>query len=285
MPTPPPRLHVLLATDAPYGVVIRRAPTKTTCTIGWDRERDTFQVGQWVRARVYSDLSDLSPDGRHLIYYALDGRWESSLGGAYTGISRAPYLKALVLYRGIGRWSRSGYWVGPGRYRMLDGREPVRDCDEVAREPRGMSGAATWVRRLLSQQPVPAWLRATRVYEARLLRAGWRRTRPPVSSQLGLERWERTLANGWSLTKIIHDECRPRHDRAFGWEEHLVTGGMPAATVAQPNWEWADLDRDRLVYASGGSLWAVPLHDEGLGPPTCLHDFNGMEFEAIAAPY
>jgi hypothetical protein len=37
----PPRLHVLLARDTPYAVILRRGPSKTTCSIGWDRRKDT----------------------------------------------------------------------------------------------------------------------------------------------------------------------------------------------------------------------------------------------------
>jgi hypothetical protein len=56
---PPPRLHVLLARDAPVGLVLRRGPSKAVCAIGWDRKRDTFRVGQWLRGRIYERRSDL----------------------------------------------------------------------------------------------------------------------------------------------------------------------------------------------------------------------------------
>ena len=48
------RIHVLLAEEAPLGVVIRRGPSKQVCTIGWDRRRDEFQLGQWLRARTWT---------------------------------------------------------------------------------------------------------------------------------------------------------------------------------------------------------------------------------------
>src|SRR4051794_37027692 len=61
----PARLHVLLARDANVGLVIRRGPSKSVCTILWNRERDTFKLGQWMRGRIYERRSDLSPDGLH----------------------------------------------------------------------------------------------------------------------------------------------------------------------------------------------------------------------------
>jgi len=49
----PARLHVLLARDAKVGLVIRRGPSKSVCTVLWNRERDTFKLGQWMRGRIY----------------------------------------------------------------------------------------------------------------------------------------------------------------------------------------------------------------------------------------
>ncbi len=38
----PPRLHVLFARDTSGAVILRRGPSKTVCSIGWDRRTDTF---------------------------------------------------------------------------------------------------------------------------------------------------------------------------------------------------------------------------------------------------
>src|SRR5919198_4444283 len=92
------RIHALLASEAPLGVVIRRGPSKQVCTVLWDRRRDEFRLGQWLRGRIYERRSDLSPDGKHLIYFAMNGRWNSEAKGSWTAISRAPYLKALALF-------------------------------------------------------------------------------------------------------------------------------------------------------------------------------------------
>ena len=49
----PARLHALLASEAPVGVVFRRGPANSVCSILWKRDRDEFQIGQWLRARLY----------------------------------------------------------------------------------------------------------------------------------------------------------------------------------------------------------------------------------------
>ncbi|MDP9115214.1 MAG: hypothetical protein M3O20_16215, partial [Acidobacteriota bacterium] len=64
--TRPPRLDVLLASEAPVGVVFRRGPTKMVRMILWDRTNDKFKPGPWFKGRIFADRSDLSPDGRHM---------------------------------------------------------------------------------------------------------------------------------------------------------------------------------------------------------------------------
>src|SRR5690242_7373271 len=86
----PARMHVLLAREAKVGLVIRRGPSKSVCTVLWDRKRDTFKLGQWMRGRIYERRSDLSPNGKLLIYFAMNGHWESETKGAWTAISRVP---------------------------------------------------------------------------------------------------------------------------------------------------------------------------------------------------
>src|SRR4051794_29912992 len=111
----PARLHVLLASAARVGVVFRRGPAGTVCSIGWDRERDEYQVGQWLQARLYERRADISPDGKHMIYFA------ARAAGAWTAISKTPWLKATVFFEKGDRWlggglftSNSTYWVNGG---------------------------------------------------------------------------------------------------------------------------------------------------------------------------
>jgi hypothetical protein len=50
-------------------------------------------------------------------------------------------------------------------------------------------------------------------------------------------------------------------------------------------WEWAELDGKRLVWASAGKLFSARLTAAGLTSEHELYDFNEMKFEAIEAPY
>jgi hypothetical protein len=83
----PPRLSVLLASDAPVGVVLRRGPSKLVQLVIWDRASDKFKPGQCFRGRIYAERSDLSPDGRHMLYFAMGGlAWAiPATGGTWGG--------------------------------------------------------------------------------------------------------------------------------------------------------------------------------------------------------
>lgn len=97
-------------------VVFRRGPSKSVRTMLWDRKRDTFRMGQWFRGRIYERRADLSPDGKFLICFAMNGRPNTETGGSWTAISRTPWLKAIVLlakgdcWHGGGLFTRDCYW-------------------------------------------------------------------------------------------------------------------------------------------------------------------------------
>jgi len=98
MPRFAPRIHVLLASHAPVGLLIRRGPSKSVATLLCDRRPDEFKLGQWLKGRIYERRSDLSPDGKYAIYFAVNGKWSSESRGSWTAISRAPYLKAIAFF-------------------------------------------------------------------------------------------------------------------------------------------------------------------------------------------
>ena len=106
---PSPRLHIIFARRNPRAVVFLRGPSDWYHIILWDTARDTFENGAWFKGRIYEERCDLSPDGELLIYFALkNGRWNTSYQGAWTAISRPPWLHALTL------WPEGSTWGGGG---------------------------------------------------------------------------------------------------------------------------------------------------------------------------
>lgn len=271
----PPRLHVLLASAAPVGVVIRRGPSRQVCTILWDRRSDEFRVGQWLKGRIYERRSDLSPTGEYLIYFVMNGKWGGDAKGSWTAISRAPYLKALSLYPKGDCWHGGGLFTGERTYWLNDGdgHEVLRESREPRRDraftpPRAFGGECPGV------------------YYPRLMRDGWRLVEESSTGRLS-ERttFEKELPRGWTLRKRAHAQLDPPPGRGCYWDEHVLAHAESGRVEACPDWEWADRDGDRLVWAAGGMLFAGVVGSEGLSGSRVLHDFGGMTFERIAAPY
>lgn len=146
------RLHIFFATENDRAVILRQGPTKVFRLILWHRETDTFEDGQWLKHKVYEERCDLSPDGRHFIYFALSGDWTGDSEGAYSALSRPPYFTALSLFPegstwgGGGRFLDSVHYVATGDHDIIgrdEGlvrlfrREPSDDCPTGLRRADG----------------------------------------------------------------------------------------------------------------------------------------------------
>jgi hypothetical protein len=250
---PAARLHVILAREAPLAVVVRRGPAKEVCTLLWNRRTDEFTLGQWLRGRIYEDRCDLSPDGRYFIYFAYDGRPHREHGPSWTAISRAPWLKAIALYAKGSTWGGGGYFTGARTYWLDSDHRCVQDTTEVRRD-------------LGAVYP--------QIWHARWAEAGWQ-FREALDAK-GAKRAfrEKALPRGWML-------------RLRFWESCYELEHVPSKLIKTfPRWGWAEWDRHRLVWAERGCLFAASLdREQGVGPPTMLHDFNSLRFEARVAPY
>jgi len=274
MVTPfPARLHVLLARDAKTGVVLRRGPSKSVCTIGWDRQDDTFTVGQWLHGRIYERRCDLSPDGKYMIYFAMNGKWDSAAKGAWTAISLAPYLKAVLLWPKGDCWNGGGLFTGRRRYWLNGG-----DCHDP---PIGMC-------RALKPDPTFPWHESyggecLGVYYIRLQRDGWKLR---VSQEPGHQvRFQKPLGDRWTLRKLAHAQMISPPGKGCYFDGHQLVDRDTGTVHEHPTWEWAERDGDRIVWAEEGRLFACPLAELAELVPRLLFDFNDMAFEPLQAPY
>ena len=140
-----PRLYVVWRPGSPSAVVLRQGPSKVFCSIGWNLAKDKFSVGQWVKHKIYPERCDISPDGKYLVYFALNGDWQGETKGAWTGLSRAPYLKCVKM------WPHGSTWGGGG---LLDENLSVHGETRVHRVKRD-----GWVRNRdgLMKPCFPGW--------------------------------------------------------------------------------------------------------------------------------
>ena len=270
-----PRIHVLLASAAPLGLVIRRGPSKCVATLLWNRDTDEFQLGQWLKGRIYERRSDLSPDGKHFLYFAMNGKWQTEARGSWTAISRVPYLKALALFPKGDCWHGGGLWSGSRKYWLNDGygHTVLRDTTVVRRDPK-------------SQPFGDFGGECPGVYYPRLIRDGW-----SLKETVQVAHWkdkvifEKPCPNDWILRKVAHAEVGAPPGKGCYWDEHELIHPASNHSTACPQWEWAELDGERLVWAAEGKLNAGRLTCQGLVDETLLFDFNEMTFAPIEAPY
>lgn len=275
----PARIHVIVAREAPYAVVIRRGPTKQVCTIGWNLRTDEFVIGQWLKGRIYEHQCDVSADGRYFIYSATKGKQMPEVGWYWTAISRTPYLKAIGLWRmrlpvdGGGLFGEGNdYWIAS------------LDCHETLREPSGLC--------LLDTAPQSVMLldRSPGFYYERLLRDGWtansdKALREAYRGRGRVSLFEKPVGDFWVLRKIARSGNPDREGRGSHFDEHELVESPTGKCIDVNEWEWADYVRDRLLWSTGGAIYTGRLTTEGIVEERMLHDFNDVSVESIKAPY
>lgn len=244
------KLHILLAREAPVGLVIRHGTAKSVCTLLWDRKKDKFTLGQWMRGRINLEFCDLSPDGDHFIYAATRIRRVNEYDKVFnyyaftwTVVSQMPYLKALAYYQ-----RRYGGWFESNRSYCAPGA-PYETDREVP-----------FLRRVDGD-----WPKKPDFYEARMIREGWE---PCAEFNTP---FRRPVGAGWYL--YINRSRDTYYLRCEGVE------------IKQGGWDWAGVDGQRLVWTTEGCLYAGYPTKQGLKNVKLLHDFNGMKFENLVAPY
>jgi hypothetical protein len=272
----PPRLHVVLARTGGMAVVFRRGPSRQVASFLWDRDGDRFALGQWLKGRIYERRADLAPDGRHLIYFAMNGKWQGGAKGSWTAVSRAPWLKALDLYPKGDCWEGGGLFLSNDTYWLND--RCFQPGAVLRKSPDLVRSEGYWPQASYGAED-------TGVYYVRLQRDGWSLVEHVGSRLDSATIFEKTLPNGLVLRKVAHEQVGSPPGKGCYWDEHELRSSDGSAKRLA-GWEWADLDGDRVVWAEGGCLNQSRLGRGGtLGPAKLLHDFNGYAFEAIAAPY
>jgi hypothetical protein len=272
-----PRLHVLLARSANTAVIFRRGPSKRVATFGWDRASDEIKLGQWLKGRIYERRADLSPDGKHLIYFAFNGKRRSETGGSWTGVSRAPYLAALDLYSAMGCWEGGGLFIDDKRYWQ---NNRYFGEDDTLRHNSGL------IRDSDARPAQQFGAECTGVYYPRLLRDGWTLVERDRS-----DRWtkwtifDKPLVRDWVLRKIANEQVDHPPGKGCYWDYHQLRNAKSGAEIDLPDWEWAEWDRGALVWAEHGKLYRAPLPEDGALSPTLIHDFTDYKFQAVKAPY
>jgi hypothetical protein len=201
----------------------------------------------------------------------MNGRWESETKGAWTAIARVPYLKAIDLFAKGDCWHGGGLFLSDREFWLNDGRghTELKKSSKLRRNPNGHPKDYFGGECLT-------------VYYNRLRRDGWVMRGEELQE---VTVFEKKLPKSWTLRKFAFSELNAPMGRGCYWDAHELQQESTNTLLAFPEWEWADYVDGRLVFAVEGQLRATQLGRGKLSSEKLLHDFNGMKFEAIAAPY
>ena len=272
----PARIHPILSRDHKSAIIFRRGPSKYVCTVSWNRKTDEFKVGQWLHGRIYERRSDITPDGKYIIYFAMNGKWESESKGSWTAISRAPWLKAIGFFPKGDCWNGGGLFLDNNKYWLNDGfgHSVNQETNEVLRDTKF--------------QPETNYSgECPGVYYLRLQRDGWKLTEHKKTAKYdSYTLFEKALPKNWKIVKTAHEQVGAPEGKGCYWDEHALINETSGELLTFPNWEWAEFDDGKLFYCEKGCLFKISIKNQTkLGEPVMLYDFNDLEFEKIEAPY
>ncbi|HEY3128435.1 MAG TPA: hypothetical protein VGL91_03180 [Acidobacteriota bacterium] len=176
-----------------------------------------------------------------MIYFAMGGvEWAiPATRGTWTAISELPSLKAAAL------WGQGDTWAGGGMFLSNDSfwleadvnTFLIRDNSGLRRETYGPH----------------------RPYQSRMERDGWVVKKGANNGPI----FEKIIRESWILRRV-------------GWNGGYELERSGEGKLSFPVWEWAEWDRQRIVWADGGCLRAARLGTNKLGAVRTLYDFNGM---------
>ena len=89
--THPSRIHLLAAREAPIVAILQRKRAKLFHVVTIGTEEHWVNEGSWFRGVIYALDSDVSFDGKFMVYRA-----RGRTGDTWSGVCRLPWLKTLV---------------------------------------------------------------------------------------------------------------------------------------------------------------------------------------------
>lgn len=281
------RLYVLVARNAPIGVIFRRGPSRQVLLIKWNMEDDTFEIGQWLKARIYEKRCDLSPEGDMLLYFAADMRRKI---GSWTAVSRPPHFTALAL------WPKGNCWGGGGQFFQRD---------------RILLNHKDWEMELAQNFSIPKWMSVDQfgdhsgcgeddpVWFSCLLRDGWKLISIPEKTKddRGAKVWiEYDPPFVWQKPHPIRPDDYTLQMSILGIKEtdgpwHLIehtVAGSKGYIGAIGRSEWADWSQSGdLLFSQSGCLYRLRPQYGVLGPIEAsqqIADFSDLKFQRCEAP-
>lgn len=267
----PARIHILLAKTSAQALILRRGPSRQTAVISWNRRDDTFKVGQWLKGKIYHFRSDISPDGKHWIYFAM-----GKMGNTWTGVAKVPYFRASDFYVKGDSWNGGGLFLSDRKYWLNNNGVLLH---ENRRKESALEVSNTYPGHESGYGECPM------IYFIRLKRDGWKEeSMKALTRNETIQTFSKRINHHWTMIKIFHMGSRNVTGKGVYYEEHRLVNRQEELEIPLPDWEWADLDRDRLIWAEKGNICTGVMKQEGLRNVKNLYCCNELKFVNIAAP-
>ena len=182
--------------------------------------------------------------------------------------------KATSLFAKGNCWNGGGLFQSPTRYWLNDG------CGhEVREEDRRLQrvDAYPWHESYGGECPS--------VYYIRLQRDGWKMKYTAPDGEGGqVSLFEKRVDNHWILRKHAHATLFRPPGRGVYFDTHELFNTRSEEVLMKHDWEWAEVDGGRLVWAAGGCLHAGRIDAKGLHDEKMLHDFRPMRSKGSWRP-
>ena len=321
----PARLHAILARRGANAVVFRRGPSDKVAVVGWDRSNDTFTLGQWLRGRIYPLRCDLSPSGKHLIYFA-------AKYGRENPVEKLVREELKKRFKTVDLWRVDHRLLAQAEdelrrkkeFQKLEKSGDYHDCSwtAISRSPylkalsiwwngTGWNGGGLFESEeeyYLNRPPERIARTIPGVQDRRFKELeptselvqefGWGHHGEcwmVYGSRLIRDGWrEVDYENGFAFEKelqngwILRKEC-PADDYSplheVYWERHLLLDADGKTLIKGKDWRWADFDSYRKRIVYAENGAIYALELKLPMSPKLLCDFNGMTYQRIAAPY
>ncbi|MDX2306745.1 MAG: hypothetical protein NW216_00740 [Hyphomicrobium sp.] len=294
---PPPyrtRLQVLFAANARRAVILRRGPRTHYCLIDWDLTTDTFTPGQWMKGLVR--LSDLSPSGDKLIYWAAQHhesapwRRRAMPGlGTFDPITQRP-LAPLKLRK---RRKVPRYLGGPGAVEARRRAREVTGTWTAISSPPYFSALAIWPAHghwtgggvFRSEHDVYLYEREDAMTPI---------VNAPLSGTISFRSAAQAAAHGFQYAPSA---ARPTFGMLGHWDDRneacdVVEKERLRAAFAEQGLvrlDWVHIAGSRMIFAGDGCIyrlddWRGTKGSHYLSAARMIVDFRDMTFQLVTPP-
>jgi len=233
-------------------------------------------MGHWFKGRIYEHRSDLSPNGRFLIYFAskINARTIENTDGysyAWTAISSPPYYKAMML------WPKGDCWHGGGLFKSNRDVFLNHRADSAYPHPKHVSSK-------FKVTPNPeACGEDEPIHSMRLSQSGWICRQHGKFTIAGWAGWQTEQTEIWEKEgragKKLRRELLKIDFESYGgpYIERYTLVAKNGTQIVISDATWAELDqRGNLVFAKFGKVYRGKQKKDGIKEMEVM-DLNGNE--------